>query len=667
MLHILNTRISLSLAFLLAGLGLGAPAAYARVDPPHPLVDPRHVQGTGLQPVDLTSAWLLKQGDNPRFADPALDDRDWLVAQSGHLLNAYGLKDVKVLWYRTHVQIPPNSHDLSLLVRAFGGFEHVYVNGVQVGTFGSETSRLRFESNSNDLIFALPDALVASGNLTIAIRDDLGTMLGKGITSGGFSDQSAILLGGREAIAGNSSLWDFRQYTSNYTNLALQFVLLLVAVALAVALRSEREYLALVCYVAAQAARGVVALWIAACNVDTSLPLIVLNGLEFGIAGVALIEFVRIILGLRRSRLFIAYERLLAFIALIVFPTVNYLYAFTALGTSLFSVAINVIANILLFPLDAGLPVLALWTWWRRRNTDALLIFVPLFFGAIINYWQFFVLVLTQLAIDPHASMGEPPIQWLYVGWSEIASFIASVTLLLFLVLRTVRIARARAQALSEIAAAQTVQQVLLARASQPTPGFEVETVYRPASEVGGDFFLISPGPDRSLVAVIGDVSGKGMMAAMRVSMILGVLRREASRDPATILAGLNDALLTQGDMGFTTACCVRVEHSGAYSIANAGHIAPYVRGCELQTAPALPLGLEADQRYELTTGVLPVGSRIVLMSDGVVEARSSTGELYGFERLPALTLKPAREIASEAVHFGQEDDITVVSVACAA
>lgn len=190
--------------------------------------------------------------------------------------------------------------------------------------------------------------------------------------------------------------------------------------------------------------------------------------------------------------------------------------------------------------------------------------------------------------------------------------------------------------------------------------------MYRPASEVSGDFFLISPDPDSgSLLAIVGDVSGKGLNAAMLVSMIIGILRRESSREPAQVLANVNQALFVQSIPGFVTACCMCLEQTGAFTSANAGHISPYLEGIELSTAPALPLGLTADQSYSTTAGVLPVGQQLVLMSDGVPEARSATGELYGFERLQALTLEPALVIAETAQAFGQEDDITVISLAC--
>ncbi len=226
--------------------------------------------------------------------------------------------------------------------------------------------------------------------------------------------------------------------------------------------------------------------------------------------------------------------------------------------------------------------------------------------------------------------------------------------------------ARDRAAYAAELQAASSVQQLLLQSASRSTPGFEVDSVYLPASEVGGDFFFVSPAPDGSLTAIVGDVSGKGLTAAMRVAMILGALRRETSYHPGEILSSLNNALIAQGQLGFTTACCIRISLSGRYILANAGHIAPYLAGCEIDTAPALPLGLVPDQTYELAHGQLAHGERLVLLSDGVPEARAHSGELYGFERLPSLTLMPAQEIAEAAQRFGQEDDITVLTLALA-
>ena len=174
-----------------------------------------------------------------------------------------------------------------------------------------------------------------------------------------------------------------------------------------------------------------------------------------------------------------------------------------------------------------------------------------------------------------------------------------------------VETARERAAYAAELQAASTVQQLLLQSASQATPGFGVDSVYLPASEVGGDFFFVAPAPDGSITAIVGDVSGKGLTAAMRVAMILGALRRETSHEPGDILAALNNVLIAQGQLGFTTACCVRIALSGEYTLANAGHVSPYLSGRELSTPPALPLGLVPDQVYASVQGSWPLPSAL--------------------------------------------------------
>ena len=150
----------------------------------------------------------------------------------------------------------------------------------------------------------------------------------------------------------------------------------------------------------------------------------------------------------------------------------------------------------------------------------------------------------------------------------------------------------------------------------------------------------------------------------MPVSMILGVLSREISLDPEIILQNLNLALFTHGETGFTTACCVHLAGSGRFRVANAGHIAPYIDGAEIQTVASLPLGLALDQTFATVEGQLGPNQRMVLLSDGVIEARSTKGDLLGFDRAAILTRQPAEEIATAAQTFGQQDDITVLTIA---
>ncbi len=666
-------RWTASLLFVLALLATALPA-HARVDPPHPPLDPHHVDGSSIGgPIDLSSTWLVKQGDDPGYSSPRLDDSSWTVISVKKPLKSYGLKNVDTIWYRTHVQLPPNKHGLELLLRSFGGSEQFYLNGVSLGSFGEFAGTGKPWYDNTDVLLAIPDDLISAGDMTIAIRARIGTDSQFGAITGGINDNTLLLLGTGDDLIGVRSLRNFRYYISSVTNLTLELLLALVALSLAVTLRSEREYLALFVFAAAQVVQGTINLWRDLTNTPNSPFFLIVGGVLITLNVLALIEFVRMVLQLRRTRLLVIYYGLLAFVLIVVFQTINIILLQSSTGFSNgFIAAANVFAVIVMLPAEMGLPLLAIWTYWRRRSTDALLLFFPLILQDALEYTTKFYTVLYFMGLRHQEFNGMAPIQGLYVAWGEITDFIATITLLLFIVLRTLRIARAKAATAAEIAAAQTVQQVLLARSSQPTPGFDVESVYRPASEVGGDFFLVSPGSDGSLVAIVGDVSGKGLIAAMRVSMILGVLRREESREPAAVLRGLNEALLlpvtdARSAPGFTTACCIRLEHSGQYSIANAGHIAPYIDGAEIPTAAALPLGLAGDQEYEVASGRLATGKKLVLMSDGVVEARSASGELYGFDRTALLTLRPAVEIAETAANFGQEDDITVLTIACCA
>ncbi len=98
--------------------------------------------------------------------------------------------------------------------------------------------------------------------------------------------------------------------------------------------------------------------------------------------------------------------------------------------------------------------------------------------------------------------------------------------------------------------------------------------------------------------------------------------------------------------------------------IANAGHLAPYRNGEEVPLAGGLPLGIVAETDYTESTLALDPGDRLTFLSDGIVEARNRQGELFGFGRTAALMSLSAEHIARTAQGFGQEDDITVLTLA---
>jgi serine phosphatase RsbU (regulator of sigma subunit) len=228
------------------------------------------------------------------------------------------------------------------------------------------------------------------------------------------------------------------------------------------------------------------------------------------------------------------------------------------------------------------------------------------------------------------------------------------------------RTARERAELAGEMQAARAVQQVIVPAAIPSVPGFNLEGVYKPAGEVGGDFFQIIATAAGGVLAVIGDVSGKGMPAAMTVSLLVGTFRTLAhyTQSPGEILRAMNQRMLGRNHGGFTTCLVMRAETGGKLIVANAGHLAPYFNGQELAIENGLPLGLAADTNYTESAFELAPGGALTLLTDGVVEARNPAGELFGFERTQAISGQSAESIAQAAQGFGQDDDITVLTIA---
>lgn len=159
---------------------------------------------------------------------------------------------------------------------------------------------------------------------------------------------------------------------------------------------------------------------------------------------------------------------------------------------------------------------------------------------------------------------------------------------------------------------------------------------------------------------LVGDVSGKGLRAALLVGHISGSLSNERSRQPGEVLANLNQSLVGRVSGGFVTCRCARFDPDGTVTIASAGHPAPYADGRELEVATGLPLGIAPGVAYEESS---TSGSRFTFISDGVVEAENAQRELFGFERTRQINCKSAQEIAEAAKDWGQTDDITVVTV----
>jgi hypothetical protein len=298
---------------------------------------------------------------------------------------------------------------------------------------------------------------------------------------------------------------------------------------------------------------------------------------------------------------------------------------------------------------------------FRRDRTEALLAVVPILLAEFSCFG-------TYLVTTFHISSEFYPFG-LGISLGDIAALlmvlvIAALTLRRF-VRTQVQQEVARKAIAQDLEQAQQLQQRVLVPETLASPFFTVESEYRPAQTVGGDFFQTLTSPDGSLLVVIGDVSGKGVSAAMLVAVLVGAIRNQAeySFDPAAMLTMLNRRLLGRSGGHFATCLAAEILPDGTMSIANAGHLPPYRNGKEMELEGSLPLGLSSEATSPAQTFTLEPGDRITFLTDGVVEAMNPASELFGFARAQEISSQPAVSIAQQAQSFGQNDDITVLGV----
>jgi serine phosphatase RsbU (regulator of sigma subunit) len=312
------------------------------------------------------------------------------------------------------------------------------------------------------------------------------------------------------------------------------------------------------------------------------------------------------------------------------------------------------------------LPILLL-LWYRRGNREAGWLILPsLLPAATVSTYD-----LGTLSIFfgwRRLDFLDNPIQFgpISVQPGDIGDLLFLLAIAVVMFFRFTRVSREQARSAAELSAAREIQQRLVPTALPELAGFRLEAAYLPAQEVGGDFYQVLAQQDGFALIVVGDVSGKGLKAAMTGALAIGALRTLAAEDlgPAALLSRLNRQMLTAQESGFITCLCLRISKQGAITVANAGHLSPYRREEEIELESGLPLGIAAAAEYSEATFQLAPGETLTLISDGVVEARNAQRELFGFERTRSISAQSAQQIAAAAQEFGQEDDITVLTVA---
>jgi hypothetical protein len=615
--------------------------------------------------IPLDGLWRFQPGDSPivngepLWANPAFDDSSWTTLRSDRSWSDQGYPTLGgYAWYRFQIRIPAGQGPTSLLLAPMLTSYRVFVDSTPEGGLGKMPSKIP----SSIIRFKVyPLTLAASPapkTIQIAIRVWHSPLwaryVGGGPFYGGNLAGDPVLLAHEKdhhTVTRNIQYVDAYSWsiTSAITGLAILGLFLIR--------RTEREYFWFAVILLAQAADTALFL---AQQVFFWPPVVVndlLDGILTALIIIASLRFFSLVLEVPLGKM----GR--TALALAGFSPLPAIFYWPGWAPPSVSASIQIAC---LLPATAWiLFTLAQRAW--RGNRDARLLLLPA--GLDIGYFfaDNLAIVLGQAGLIHNPRILEVPLPLppFTVQPGTILHLFFLLALLVFLIRRYAS-ARQREQRLQgEFEAARQVQLVLLPDQLDQCPGFHIESFYRPADEVGGDFFQQISDPKWGMLVVIGDVSGKGLSAAMIVSVLVGAIRAEAAHGatPAALLKSLNDRMLGRPHGGFVTCLAAWLSNEGLLTIANAGHLPPYLNGQELSVYSSLPLGILPQAEYEQITLQLNPGDQLTFLSDGVVEAQSPSGELFGFDRTAALATESAPKIAQAAQAFGQQDDITVVTL----
>lgn len=614
---------------------------------------------TQRQPTDLGVAWMVKAGDDPSYARPDYNDSQWTRVDTTRSLKEYfPSQHPSVMWYRLHVKVAPNQTGLSLEEYYLASAFEIYVNGERLFANGSV---LPYRPNgfAARIVKRIPDRAIATGSVVIAMRLYISTNEWMSSNPGYYPFN--LVIGQRTAL--NDQVWlttigdNILEWFYIFAGLGLG----IVALALYTAQHRQREYLWIFLLFLFAALRAPLQFYELFHNLPTWWYYI---GGCFDIAGQVTVTL-----------MFLAFLRMPLkrwLQAWLLVSSVGILYGSwqTASGSgSWYGTLISVTPELSLL---AGIIPFLLVLHWRRGNREAGILLMPAIVSSLSIYAGLSIFViglipgLAGLANRFRTAVFNWAVGPFTINATSVDGCLFVLTLAVILVLRSARIAQQQAHLETEMAAAREVQHILLPEQIERVPGFTVETAYEPAQQVGGDFFQILPAPAGSLLLVAGDVAGKGLPAAMLVSVLVGAIRgvSEYTQEPAELLANLNQRLVGRAAGSLATALAARIFSDGSVVLANAGHLPPYLDGQEVQVTGALPLGARAGTRYETMRFQLPRGSRLTFYSDGIVEAQNPRGELFGFERSRQISMEPVAAIVKAAKEFGQQDDMTVIAVA---
>lgn len=637
------------------------------------------IDGLGKGTTPLDGPWQFRLGDDPTWALPQTPDSTgpfgWEQLTADEPWGAQGHRSYSgYAWYRKHLAftlapgVPPDTY---LLIPQIQNVYEVYWNGRIVGHHGSTPPHafFYFEDEPAQIVNLGP---AREGVLAVRVWSRPFTSFDNGM-AGGFV--STPLAGSLAAIESEKAVLDYEWLRSHQFYFALETLYaLMVFLSLLIWLRnrSQRVLLAM----AAFTASPVLSMFLSNLRLPLSYNF-VLGWLQpvLCMLDVGLWFLLLYLLELDRNPRIARLTRTLAIVLLTASSLDALLLAlnwsrpgitaaaqftdgiFTVITTTLEMYPLVLVAMAVRKRLDFARWFLAISAFLFEMIQVARIAFAQ---GSRFTHWT-----LSQDLSLPLFT----------INGNELSPQILAATLLfiaaIFAVYRYMQITLLRQNALEqELKSARELQQVLIPETLPELPGFAVTSSYRPAQEVGGDFFQIIPLDGEcagSTLIVVGDVSGKGLRAAMTVSLIVGTVRTLArfTPQPAELLFELNQRLCGRLQGGFTTCLAMQIDTDGRCTIASAGHPAPFLGKHEVSLPGALPLGIEPDHHYSERAVELCEGDCLVLYTDGLLEARSASGEIFSFDRLNTLIASQPRaaEASDAAVAFGQNDDITVLTL----
>jgi hypothetical protein len=630
------------------------------------------IDGLGKGTAPLDGRWQFHLGDDPAWAAPSFDDSHWEQLTADKPWGAQTHPNYTgFAWYRRRVSITPApgaSPDFALLIPALGDVYQIYWNGVEVGHLGSPPPHLAMIDGGPAQTYGLGP--IREGVLAFRVWT---LPLGSNVpgTGGGF--YTTPIIGSPQAIAAAKAGLDYSWLRSQQFRFGLTSVYTLVALLSLVAWLRDRKQL-LLFWMTVFAFTPLAELFFRGLHLPYSeawLNFAVQTEIQIREASqwfvllwlLQLHDHQKLVRFTRMAALFVFLGGFCDGALFLVYPSL--------LNGVQFQIADAVFTIPLL--LAEGIPiVLVIFALIRRRHLDSARWVVAIF--AFLSAMAYAVQNISQQGIRfTHWTLSDKLNGTLISLNGNPLNLITILRTLLFLsiVYAVIRysISERRHQAAleQELQNARELQQILVPERLPVLAGFSMTSAYRPAQEVGGDFFQIMPLEGGSTLVVLGDVSGKGLKAAMAVSMIVGAVRTlvETTSKPAEILAGLNRRLCGRWQGGFATAVALRLDGDGTCTIASAAHPAPFLNDQELVFPGTLPLGILPKAAFEEVRINLVERDQLALYTDGLLEARSKNGDLYSFGRLKTLfaSRPTAEQAADAAINFGQDDDITVLTL----